>query len=93
MEGTYLEGLGEDAVRVTVRELLKNSIFYAAALRCGLDPMEYLEEGDFVGITDFNTPAALASIGKCHKQPYGAASSGHRPDSTEDLSERRTESS
>lgn len=63
VEGTYLEGLGEDAVRVTFRELLKNSIFYAAALRCGLDPMEYLEEGDFVGITDFNTPAALAVLG------------------------------
>lgn len=63
VEGTYLEGLGEDAVRVSFRELLKNSIFYAAALRCGLDPMEYLEEGDFVGITDFNTPAALAVLG------------------------------
>ena len=63
VEGTYLEGLGEDAVRVTFRELLNNSIFYAAALRCGLDPMEYLEEGDFVGIMDFNTPAALAVLG------------------------------
>ena len=63
IEGTYLEELGEDAVRVNFRELLKNSIFYAAALRCGQDPMEYLEEGDFVGITDFNTPAALAVLG------------------------------
>ncbi len=63
VEGTYLEGLGEDAVRVSFRELLKNSIFYAAAIRCGLDPMEYLEEGDFVGIMDFNTPAALAVLG------------------------------
>ena len=63
VEGTYLEGLGEDAVRVSFRELLKNSIFYAAAIRCGLDPMEYLEEGDFVGITDFNTPAVLAVLG------------------------------
>lgn len=42
---------------------MKNSIFYAAAIRCGLDPMEYLEEGDFVGIMDFNTPAALAVLG------------------------------
>lgn len=63
VEGTYLEGLGEDAVRVNFRELLKSSIFYAASLRCGLDPMEYLEEGDFVGITDFNTPAVLAVLG------------------------------
>ena len=63
VEGTYLEGLGEDAVRVNFRELLKNSIFYAASVRCGLDPMEYLEEGDFVGITDFNTPAVLAVLG------------------------------
>ena len=51
-EGTYLEGLGEDALRVSFRELLKNSIFYTLSVRCGLDPMEYLEEEDFAGITD-----------------------------------------
>ena len=63
VEGTYLEGLGEDAVRVNFRELLQNSIFYALSVRCGLDPMEYLEEEDFAGITDFNSPAALAVLG------------------------------
>ena len=63
VEGTYLEGLGEDAVRVSFRELLQNSIFYALSVRCGLDPMEYLEEGDFAGITDFNSPAVLAVLG------------------------------
>ena len=62
-EETYLEGLGEDAVRVSFRELLTNSIFYAASVRCGLDPMEYLEEEDFAGITDFNSLAALSVLG------------------------------
>ena len=62
-EGTYLEELGEDAIRVSFRELLKNSIFYALSVRCGLDPMEYLEEEDFVGITDFNSLAALTILG------------------------------
>ena len=62
-EGTYLEGLGEDALRVCFRELLKNSIFYALSVRCGLDPMEYLEEEGFAGITDFNSLAALTVFG------------------------------
>ena len=62
-EGTYLEGLGEDALRVSFRELLKNSIFYTLSVRCGLDPMEYLEEEDFAGITDFNSLAALSVFG------------------------------
>ena len=62
-EGTYLEGLGEDTVRVSFRELLTNSIFYAVSVRCGLNPMEYLEEEDFAGITDFNSLAALAVLG------------------------------
>lgn len=62
-EGTYLEGLGEDALRVSFRELLKNSIFYTLSVRCGQDPMEYLEEEDFAGITDFNSLAALTVFG------------------------------
>ncbi len=62
-EGTYLEELGEDTVRVSFRELLKNSIFYAVSVRCGLDPMEYLEEEDFAGITDFNSLAVLTILG------------------------------
>ncbi len=62
-EGTYLEGLGEDTVRVSFRELLTNSIFYAVSVRCGLDPMEYLEEEDFAGITDFNSLAVLSVLG------------------------------
>ncbi len=61
--GTYLEGLGEDALRVSFRELLKNSIFYTLSVRCGQDPMEYLEEEDFAGITDFNSLAALSVFG------------------------------
>ena len=62
-EGTYLEELGEDTIRVSFRELLKNSIFYTLSARCGLDPMEYLEEEDFVGITDFNSLATLTILG------------------------------
>ena len=61
--GTYLEGLGEDTLRVSFRELLKNSIFYTLSVRCGQDPMEYFEEEDFAGITDFNSLAALSVFG------------------------------
>ncbi len=63
VEGTYLEGLGEDALRVNFRELLKNSIFYTLSVRCGQDPMEYLEEEDFADIVDYNTLPVLSILG------------------------------
>ena len=37
IRGTYLEGLGMDAVRENFRRLLENSTYYMLARRCGLD--------------------------------------------------------
>ena len=60
---TFLEDLDGDTIRVNFRNLLTDSAFYALSVRCGLDPMEYLEEEDFVNITDFNTLPVLAFLG------------------------------
>ena len=66
--GTFLEGLDEDTIRVEFRTLLSNSAFYTLARRCGLEPMEYLEEADFFGITDFNDLSVLAFLGNATSQ-------------------------
>ena len=60
---TFLEGLGEEAVRSQFRELVICSSYYMMARRCGIDPMEALEDGDFTGITDFNRISVLAFLG------------------------------
>lgn len=67
-EGTFLEGLDEDTVRVEFRRLLMDSAFYTLAVRCGLDPMEYLEEEDFSGITDYNALPVLTFLGNAISQ-------------------------
>ena len=63
LHDTFLEGLGEDAVRVSFRTLLENSAYYIMAKRCGLEPMDTLEPDDFTGITDFNHISMLSFIG------------------------------
>ncbi len=68
LEDTFLEGLGDDAIRVNFRNLLTNSVFYALSRRCGLEPMEYLEEADFTGITDFNKLSVLTFLGSATSQ-------------------------
>lgn len=68
ISGTFLEGLDEDTIRVEFRTLLSNSAFYTLARRCGLEPMEYLEEADFSGITDFNDLSVLAFLGNATSQ-------------------------
>ena len=68
LENTFLEGLDEDTIRVEFRNLLMNSAFYTLSRRCGLDPMEYLEEEDFFGITDFNSLSVLTFLGNATSQ-------------------------
>ena len=67
-EGTFLEGLDEDTIRVEFRRLLMNSAFYTLAVRCGLDPMAYLEEEDFSAITDYNALPVLTFLGNATSQ-------------------------
>ena len=67
-EGTFLEGLDGDTIRVEFRRLLMNSAFYTLSVRCGLDPMEYLEEEDFSAITDYNALPVLTFLGNATSQ-------------------------
>ena len=60
---SFLEGLDPDTIRVSFRSLLMNSAFYTMCKRCGLDAMEYLEEEDFISITDFNHLSVLSFLG------------------------------
>ena len=59
IRGTWLEDLGQDAVREGFRRLLENSTYYMLAKRCGLDPWDELMPDDFTGITNFNRLAFL----------------------------------
>ena len=63
VQGTYLEGLGEDAVQESFRRLLENSTYYMLARRCGLDPMEELTADDFSGLSNFNRLSVLSFLG------------------------------
>ena len=51
VEGTYLEDLDEVTIRSDFRQLATDSVYYLLSKRCGLDPMELLEEEDFMHIT------------------------------------------
>ncbi len=44
VEGTYLEDLDEVTIRSDFRQLATDSVYYLLSRRCGLDPMELLEE-------------------------------------------------
>ncbi len=67
-EGTYLESLDEKTILAEFCRLLLSSIFYTLSLRCGLDPMEYLEEEDFAEITDYNALPVLSFLGNATSQ-------------------------
>ena len=67
-EGTFLENLNEKTIQTEFCRLLMSSIFYTLSVRCDLDPMEYLEEGDFAEITDYNALPVLAFLGNATSQ-------------------------
>lgn len=60
---TFLEELDEDNIRVRFRELMTNSIFYALSRRCGQEPMDALDDDDFIRIVDFNKLPVLSFLG------------------------------
>lgn len=60
---TFLEGLDEDNLRVRFRELMTNSIFYILSRRCEQEPLEVLEDEDFIRIVDFNQLPVLTFLG------------------------------
>ena len=63
MADTFLEGLDEDNLRVRFRELMTNSIFYTLSRRCEQEPLEVLEDEDFIRIVDFNQLPVLTFLG------------------------------
>ena len=60
---TFLEELDEDNIRVRFRELMTNSIFYTLSRRCGQEPMDVLDDDDFIRIVDFNKLPVLSFLG------------------------------
>ena len=68
VEGTYLEDLDEVTIRSDFRQLVTDSVYYLLSRRCGLDPMELLEEEDFMHITDYNRLSVLTFLGNMASQ-------------------------
>lgn len=68
VEGTYLEDLDEVTIRSDFRQLATDSVYYMLSRRCGLDPMELLEEEDFMHITDYNRLSVLTFLGNTASQ-------------------------
>lgn len=70
---TFLEGLDEDNLRVRFRELMTNSIFYTLSRRCGQEPLEVLDDEDFIRIVDFNQLPVLTFLGNAVSEQCEAA--------------------
>ena len=68
VEDTYLEDLDEVTIRSDFRQLATDSVYYLLSRRCGLDPMELLEEEDFMHITDYNRLSVLTFLGNATSQ-------------------------
>ena len=68
VEDTYLEDLDEVTIRSDFRQLATDSVYYMLSRRCGIDPMELLEEEDFMHITDYNRLSVLTFLGNAASQ-------------------------
>lgn len=62
-EGSYLEDLDLDTIRVEYRELFISTTWYVLLKRCGINPSEYMYLEDFRAITDFNKTEVLTKLG------------------------------
>ena len=62
-EGSFLEELDEDSVKVWFKGLLENSVGFMLLARCSIDPHEYFDSEDFAHVFDFNTLKTLAILG------------------------------
>ena len=63
VQGSFLEELDALNLEVRFRNLLTASVQFTLLTRCGLDPSDYLEDGDLAGILEFSTPAVLHHLG------------------------------
>jgi len=64
VEGSFLDGPDEFNIGVTFQDALTVSTAYALMSRCGIDPMEFIENEDFQSVFDFNTPDSVYALGK-----------------------------
>ena len=63
VDDSFLEGLGEDAVDVMYRQLVKNSVAYMMMTRLGINADLHFDDDDFRDIVNFNTKATANAIG------------------------------
>ena len=63
VDDSFLEGLGEDAVDVMYRQLVKNSVAYMLMTRLGINADLHFDDDDFRDIVNFNTKATANAIG------------------------------
>ena len=61
---SLLEDLDGLNLEVRYQKILTASVQYTLLTRCGLDPSEYLEDEDLLGIIEFSTPAVLHHLGE-----------------------------
>ncbi len=62
-QGSLLEELDEDNLTFQFRTLVGNSVAAMLLARCGIAPLDYLEDEDFQGIGNFNTPETRNALG------------------------------
>ena len=63
VDDSFLEGLGENAVDVMYRQLVKNSVAYMLMTRLGVNADLHFDDDDFRDIVNFNTKATANAIG------------------------------
>lgn len=62
-QGSLLEELDGDNLTLQFRALVGNSVAAMLLARCGIDPLDYLEDEDFQEIGNFNTPETRNALG------------------------------
>ena len=60
---TFLEELDDFNVEVQLRSVLTNSVAFMLLTRCRQNAIDYFDDDDFRGVTDFNTPQILSILG------------------------------
>lgn len=62
-EGSYLEEVDSDTIRLEYRELFLSTTWYMLLSRCNINPGEHMYLEDFRAITDFNNTNVLFRLG------------------------------
>ena len=64
VEGSLLEDLDDDNLRVSFVEAVSSSMAYLMMARCGFDTDLYFSDEDFMALSDFNTPDVIHALGE-----------------------------